>query len=79
MRHGRKRPYTTIGVRRLPCVRCGQPASRQWQVCADNNLWRPLCAECDVQANELVLIFMGDPKIMQKMRRYREKLLSRAF
>ena len=75
MRYGRKKPYTDIGVRRLPCARCGKPATRQWQVCADGNLWRPLCAECDVQANELLLIFMCDPEIIQKMNRYDKEVL----
>lgn len=28
-RHGRVKPYTEIGVRRLPCVRCGRPATQQ--------------------------------------------------
>lgn len=33
--HGRRQPYTEIGVRRVPCTRCGEPAEYQWQVCAD--------------------------------------------
>lgn len=73
-RHGRKRPYTTIGVRRLPCARCGQPASRQWQICADDNLWRPICKWCDVIVNGRVLRAMHDPDWVVKINRYREKM-----
>lgn len=58
-RHGRRTPYTPAGVRRLPCFRCGQPAAHQWSVCADGNLWRPLCLACDVALNRLVLTWMG--------------------
>lgn len=58
-RHGRRRPYTVDGVRRLPCFRCGQPALHQWSACSDGNLWRPLCLECDVALNRLVLEWMG--------------------
>jgi hypothetical protein len=76
-RHGRKRPYTDIGVRRLPCTRCGKPATRQWQVCADGNLYRPICSRCDVFLNGLVLNTMHDPKFITKMRRYRNKVLGR--
>lgn len=62
-KHGRKKPYTDIGVKRLPCFRCGAPATQQWSVCSDNNLWHPLCTSCDIELNRLVLEFMGFPDI----------------
>ena len=72
-RHGRRRPYTAAGVRRLPCFRCGRPASYQWSVCADGNLYRPVCEDCDVALNDLALRFMRDPERVAKIKAYRER------
>ncbi len=74
MRHGRKKPYAEIGLKRLPCARCGDPAFSQWQICSDGNLWRPICKQCDIDLNLLVLVFMGDPEIDEKMEEYRKEL-----
>jgi len=68
---GRRKPYTKIGIRRLPCCRCGKPAAQQWQVCADRNLFRPLCTHCDIGLNRLVLRWMGDPDWKQKIAEYK--------
>ena len=57
--HGRHRPYTAIGVRRLPCFRCGERSHATWQICSDANLYRPVCLECDIELNRLVLKFFG--------------------
>lgn len=73
MKHGRREPYTEIGVRRLPCVRCGTKARFQWSVCADGNLFRPLCTACDISLNELVLKWMNDPNWATKITTYREQ------
>ncbi len=70
VRHGRKTPYTSIGVRRLPCARCGQRASRQWNACADG-LYRPICDSCDLALNHLVLTFMRDPETARKLAVYK--------
>ena len=72
-RHGRKKPYTEIGVRRLTCVRCERPAQFQWSACADGNLWRPLCMLCDVALNRMVLHWMRDPEAQQKADRYLQR------
>jgi len=72
-KHGRKEPYTEIGLKRLPCARCGDPAFSQWQSCADGNLWRPICKQCDIELNLLVLVFMEDPDIDEKITKYRER------
>lgn len=77
-RYGRKKPYTKIGITRLSCHRCGRKATRQWQVCADDNLWRPICDACDILLNTLVLWFVGDPKTTQKIRRYKKELANGA-
>jgi hypothetical protein len=71
MRHGRKKPYTEVGIKRLPCARCGEPATQQWRACADG-LWRPICTKCDVVLNVIVLTFMGDPDVVDKTKRYCE-------
>ncbi len=69
-RHGRRQPYTTAGIRRLPCCRCGRPADSQWQVCADGRLFRPICDPCDIELNAMVLRWMGDPDAEAKIARY---------
>lgn len=74
-RHGRARPYTSAGIERLPCFRCGQRAFFQWQVCADKRLYRPLCKVCDVELNALVLGWMRDPQAAAKMKRYADEQL----
>jgi len=71
-KHGRKKPYTEIGIERLPCFRCGHPAYHQWQICADNNLYRPLCLECDIALNKLVLEWFGFENVDKKIKTYKE-------
>ena len=55
----RKKPYTEIGIKRLKCIRCNQKASQQWQICADKNQYRPICIDCDIKLNEMVIKFVG--------------------
>ena len=69
----RKKPYTAIGIRRLKCFRCGKQAVHQWQICSDNNVYRPLCLECDIALNELVLKWMGFTDWEGKIKRYTDK------
>lgn len=66
----RRVPYTAAGIRRLKCVRCSAQAVHQWQVCADGNVFRPLCLPCDVALNKLVLEWANDPNAKQKVERY---------
>ena len=70
----RRKPYTEAGIRRVPCFRCGRPSKCQWQVCADNNVYRPICKECDIALNTLVLMFMRDPDRAQKLVAYQKRL-----
>ncbi len=70
---GRRQPYTVTGIRRVPCVRCGAPGEHQWQVCADQRLYRALCLACDIALNELVLRWASDPRVDMKMNWYRAK------
>ncbi len=61
MTRPRHKPYTEMGIKRLPCVRCGAPARTQWQVCADGNQYRPICEDCDVALNQMVMEWVGLP------------------
>jgi hypothetical protein len=70
-KHGRKEPYTVIGIKRLPCFRCGKKAIHQWQICSDDRLFRPLCLPCDIELNELVLRWAGFEDWEEKIERYR--------
>lgn len=70
----RKTSYTAIGIRRLKCFRCGKKAKYQWQICADGNQYRPICEDCDIALNEMVLKFMGFPDWQEKMEAYRKRL-----
>lgn len=56
----------------MRCTRvgCMNKALFQWNACADNNLWRPLCGHCDVAINKLVLEWFGDPQAQQKVKAY---------
>lgn len=72
--YGRKKPYTEIGISRLPCFRCGEKARFQWQVCADNRLYRPICEDCDIELNKMVLRWMGDPDAESKIEAYERNM-----
>ena len=69
----RRKPYTQIGIRRVPCFRCGEPSFFQWQICADGNRFRGLCKPCDIALNDLVLKFMRDPERASKIQAYRSR------
>ncbi len=72
----RRTPYTDKGIRRIKCWRadCNNRAAFQWQACADGRAFRPVCAECDVAINAMVLDFMGDPDREAKMAAYRQRV-----
>jgi hypothetical protein len=55
--------YTVAEIRERMCSRagCGRPGHTTWSGCADGNVFRPLCAECDVELNRLVQQWWGDP------------------
>lgn len=69
----RREPFTAVGIRRVPCCRCGNPSHHQWQACADRGNFRPLCLDCDIALNKLVLAWMGDPNAEKKTTRYERK------
>jgi hypothetical protein len=71
----RTHPYSDIGIRRLRCARtgCKNRAEFQWQICADGNQYRPLCRECDIALNRIVLRFMGWKNWKEKITAYIRK------
>ena len=42
----------------------------QWQICADGNNHRPLCAACAVALNRMVLLWMKHPQADVLANRY---------
>lgn len=70
MSQGRRKPYTEIGIRRVPCSRCGSPSTQQWQVCANGNRWLGVCLPCDVELNRLALEFMRVPNAAELLAAY---------
>lgn len=75
MARPRRRPYTEIGIGRVPCARCGRPSRYQWQICADGNQYRGVCAECDVRMNEDIMRFVWGDRREAEIARYRLKAL----
>lgn len=49
---------------------CSRDAHATWGACADDNILRPLCPECDVLMNYLAILWMGDPDLEYKLRDY---------
>lgn len=66
----RKEPFTEKGILRKKCIRCGKRARYQWQMCSDNNNYRPICFRCDIKLNALVLKFMKHPHANQLANEY---------
>lgn len=71
----RREPYTRIGVRRLKCIRCGERAEHQWQICSDGNNYRAICLQCDVALNRLVLEWMCHPRASELASSYELKVM----
>lgn len=69
----RRKPYTEIGLKRVSCTRCDDPATQQVRFPIDG-YWRPLCTECDVELNIIYLVFMQIPSvdIDEAIERYRD-------
>jgi len=69
----RKKPYTVTGISRLRCFRagCKNKAEQQWNACSDDNQWRPICNECDIELNTVVLQFMGFKNWHDKIEKYK--------
>lgn len=56
----RRKPYTEAGIKRVPCLRCGEASSYQWNICSLPG-FHGICTPCDIALNRLVLHFMNVP------------------
>lgn len=65
---------TAAQLRKMKCCRCEKQAEYQWSACADNNVWRPLCAQCDFDLNVLVMQWYGFRGWVGKARAYAKLL-----
>lgn len=76
-RAGKVREYTKAELKRVHCVRCGdKPCWSSWTACADGGLHRPICMECDILLNRMVLLWMHDPAVRAKIAAYTTKLIT---
>lgn len=67
----RRKPYTAIGIRRVPCCRCGtKPSIAEWGICADNGQRRGLCLECDIGLNRLAMRYAFGAAGLAKAKAY---------
>jgi hypothetical protein len=69
----RRKPYTERGLKRLTCSRCLKSASKQWQTPIDG-CWHPLCAECDIEMNRMMLLCLYDDEVDDKIDAYQKKV-----
>jgi len=63
-----------LSKRMSKCFRCSKKGFQTWNICADGNRDRWVCKKCDIELNEIVLIFMGFRNWRAKMKRYRNLL-----
>ncbi|KKL79733.1 hypothetical protein LCGC14_2011880 [marine sediment metagenome] len=71
---GRLEPYTTRGISRVPCSRCGRKSHTTWQACANGHRHVGLCKECDILLNEMGLEFMRIKNRAELMALYRKSM-----
>ena len=67
----RTQPYTATGIKRVPCIRCGEKSHAQWNICALGKTYHGLCQRCDIDLNALVLDFIKHPKKLVLMKHYK--------
>ncbi len=74
---GRAKEYEEKSISQVCCWRCGTKSARyQWSICSLDNRWFPICEDCDVELNDLVLVFAGftPDNRRQLIDRYKEKV-----
>lgn len=74
---GRTKPYTEAGIKRVRCAHCKiRRAQLQWSTaCANGNRWVALCLPCDVELNHIVLSWIGDPDVDDKIHGYKLRMI----
>ena len=56
---------------------CTRKGYAQWQVCADDRVYRVLCFIHDIALNRLVLTWVGDPDAFRKLSKYSAKVVKK--
>lgn len=75
---GAAEPIPVEDIWELGCMRCGAPSQCQWAICANNGNHLPLCIDCDIALNRLILMFMNvEPEDF--ITDYRGKLISKGL
>lgn len=69
----RTKPYTERGIRRVPCLRCGQPSRYQWNICSLAGR-HGVCIECDIELNRTTLAFMRVPNAVWLADEYEDRV-----
>ncbi len=57
----RTKPYTAIGIKRVPCARCGKPSHAQRNIGSLGKTFHGICKACDTDLNALVLDWLQYP------------------
>lgn len=70
----RLKPYTKSEIKKVKCFRCGKPSQQQWQICADNGVYRAICRKCDISLNSLVLRWMRFKDWRKKLEKYKKTI-----
>lgn len=74
---GRKKPYTTKGLKRILCACCKKQKARfQWTACAINSRYVPVCTDCDIHLNILLVTAFGTPNGPKLLKKYAEAVKS---
>ena len=73
---GRRTQYTQDTIQRAKCFKCKtRPAKEQFNICALGGRFVPICPECDVELNALVLNWLDVPEKDERMKIYQKKML----
>lgn len=67
---GKKQPYTDDEIKHVKCCRCGGIPAAQWNCCANDGRWLPICAPCDVELNAYLLNFFNIPEKKKLLNKY---------
>lgn len=69
---GRKLPYTEKGITRMQCAitACNNQAYYQWKICSNNNLFTPICVDCDIMINKIFLKLIAGKNFDKLINKY---------
>lgn len=71
--HKRRTPYTTRGIARIPCVKCGAPSVHQWRICS-TNAYTAVCRPCDEKINAIIAKWaFGPDEANRLLAKYRQQ------